>query len=103
MVSVISPHLTKLKARREVNLLSGNASALAELPEVNRNLFHWLPRNYSSPLGTRCDSSPLAHSTFRFTPQKVAPMTLTQNITLAIISDPAVLPYQTLPPPIAER
>ncbi|KAJ6561481.1 cleft lip and palate associated transmembrane protein [Mycena vulgaris] len=64
---LLTPHIPKLKVRKEKNLLSANATDEAEEVEADVIVPHW-------------------HS----------------NLTLALISDAAVVPFSTLPPPIQE-
>ncbi|KAJ7223955.1 cleft lip and palate associated transmembrane protein [Mycena rebaudengoi] len=66
---LLTPHIPKLKVRKEKNLLSSNATDEADdEAEADVIMAHW-------------------HS----------------NVTLALISDPAVIPFTTLPPPILEH
>ncbi|KAJ7246568.1 cleft lip and palate associated transmembrane protein [Mycena haematopus] len=65
---LLSPHMLRLKVRKEHNLLRANATDEPEEVEPDVIMAHW-------------------HS----------------NVTLALISDAAVIPYSTLPPPILEH
>ncbi|KAF8214057.1 cleft lip and palate transmembrane protein 1-domain-containing protein [Mycena galopus ATCC 62051] len=71
---LLSPHILRLKVRKEHNLLKGNATE--ELEEVSQPL-----------LGVPDVITAHWHS----------------NVTLALISDAAVVPYSTLPPPLLEH
>ncbi|KAJ7771117.1 cleft lip and palate associated transmembrane protein [Mycena maculata] len=65
---LLTPHIPKIKVRKEKNLLKSNATEEPEEVEEDVIIAHW-------------------HS----------------NLTLALVSDPAVIPFGTLPPPLAEH
>ncbi|KAF7352379.1 Cleft lip and palate associated transmembrane protein [Mycena venus] len=65
---LLTPHLLRLKIRKEHNLLKSNATEEPEEVEPDVITAHW-------------------HS----------------NVTLALVSDAAVIPFATLPPPIQEH
>ncbi|KAF7355746.1 Cleft lip and palate associated transmembrane protein [Mycena sanguinolenta] len=65
---LLSPHMLRLKVRKEHNLLQGNTTDEPEEVEPDVIMAHW-------------------HS----------------NVTFALISDAAVIPYGSLPPPILEH
>ncbi|KAJ7129221.1 cleft lip and palate associated transmembrane protein [Mycena epipterygia] len=66
---LLTPHIPKLKVRKEKNLLSSNGTDEAEeIVEEDVIMAHW-------------------HS----------------NLTLALVSDAAVIPFSTLPPPVHEH
>ncbi|KAJ7432996.1 cleft lip and palate transmembrane protein 1-domain-containing protein [Mycena galericulata] len=65
---LLTPHIPRLKVRKEKNLLSSNATDEPEEVEADVIMAHW-------------------HS----------------NLTLALVSDAAVIPFGTLPPPVREH
>ncbi|KAJ6616203.1 cleft lip and palate associated transmembrane protein [Mycena sp. CBHHK59/15] len=65
---LLTPHIPKLKVRREKNLLSSNTTDEPEEVEADVITAHW-------------------HS----------------NLTLALVSDAAVIPFANLPPPVREH
>jgi len=106
-IVVLTPYLPRLKARKEKNLLKGHAEdEVEEVEEVSASSFLFIfintvvlklrfsARHHSSSLAS---GIPIRTSN----PSKVSEI-ISQNITLALVSDRSAIPYNTLPPPVAE-
>ena len=100
---VLTPYLPRLKARKEKNLLKGHAED--EVEEVEEVAFfsslltvvlnlRFSARHHSSSLASGIPIRTL-------NPSNVSESIL-QNITLALVSDRSAIPYNTLPPPVAQ-
>ena len=103
---MLSRYYPKAKVRKEKKLLGGEQETLAEEEPVRASSM------------SVCDPSITIEnrnnqiSSFRTgiksvislpKPENNANQILLQNLTLALISDPGVLPANQLPPPVAER
>ena len=104
---MLTRYLPKTKIRKQKNLLAGSKEEEHDEPEEPQQVapyrhVHCSMVNRTRPLG-RHHSITLASCEERMSAVKELYVDCEQNLTLALVSDAAVLPISKLPEPVARR